>query len=159
MRVSEFVNRDNIFIDLEGMGREAVLREMVGRLSQGGHLGDADPEEIVGKLVEREMQGSTGFGQGVALPHVKSESLTRTVISIGRSDEGIDFNATDGEPVHTVFLILSPEAEAETHLACLKWVVTLAQNRYYARLLRGSRTIEQISELLDEFADESGEGR
>ena len=110
---------------------------------------------MVKKLIEREMKGSTGFGAGVALPHVKMDDLPGTIIAIGRSDEGIDFNATDGEPVHTIFLILSPESQAEVHLQTLRWIVTLAQSRYYARLLRGSRTIEQIADLLKEFEEES----
>jgi mannitol/fructose-specific phosphotransferase system IIA component (Ntr-type) len=154
MRISDRVKKRNIFIDLQAGGREAVLREMVGRLHENGELGSASPDDVVKRLIDRENKGSTGFGAGVALPHVKSNELPGTVIAIGRSDEGVDFNATDGEPVHTIFLILSPEDDAEVHLQSLKWIVTLAQSRYYSRLLRGSKTVEQISDLLREFEDE-----
>ena len=155
MRISDLVKKENVFVDLEAAGREAVLREMVERLHARGVLGKASSEDVVKKLVERELKGSTGFGAGVALPHVKQNDLPGTIIAIGRSEEGIDFNATDGEPVHTIFLILSPESDAEIHLQALRWIVTLAQSRYYARLLRGSRTVPQIADLIKEFEEES----
>jgi mannitol/fructose-specific phosphotransferase system IIA component (Ntr-type) len=157
MRISDLVKQENVYVDLEAGSREVVLREMVERLEKTGALGKASTDDVVQKLIEREMQGSTGFGAGVALPHVKMNDLAETVISVGRCEDGIDFNATDGEPVHTIFLILSPESDAETHLAALKWIVTLAQSRYYARLLRGSRTVTQIAELMKEFDDEAAE--
>jgi nitrogen PTS system EIIA component len=155
MRISDLVKKENVYIDLETGSREVVLGEMVERLAKAGLLGKASTEEVVQKLLERETQGSTGFGAGVALPHVKMSDLAETVIAVGRCEDGIEFNATDGEPVHTIFLILSPESDAEMHLAALKWIVTLAQSRYYARLLRGSRTIAQIAELMREFDDEA----
>ena len=156
MRISELIKSENVFIDLEAAGREAVLTEIVGRLAANGSLGKASPDDVVKKLVEREVQGSTGIGAGVALPHVKTDIVPGTVVAVGRSEEGIDFNATDGEPVNTIFLILSKEGDAEEHLQALRWFANFARSRYHARVLRGSRTVDQITDLFQEFDDEAG---
>jgi mannitol/fructose-specific phosphotransferase system IIA component (Ntr-type) len=154
MRISDRVEARNVCLGLEGRTTEDVLGEMVERLAAAGALGGATAREVLGKLLLRERQGSTGFGGGVALPHVKLEGIPATTIAIGRSEDGVDFSANDGERVHTIFLILSPPAEAEAHLDTLKWVVRLAQDRYYAKVLRGSKTVEQIVDLFAEFDDE-----
>ncbi len=156
MRISDHVLGENVYMNLEGGGREAVLTEMIGRLHENGSLGKASPDEVVKLLIEREVQGSTGIGSGVALPHIKTDLVPGTVVAVGRSDDGIDFNATDAEPVHTIFLILSREGDAEEHLAVLRWFANFARSRYHARVLRGSRTVDQITDLFREFDDEVG---
>ncbi len=156
MRISERVEGKNVCLGLEGRTTTDVLEEMVERLAQAGTLGKASPKDVLSKLLERERHGSTGFGGGVALPHVKIEGFPTTTIAVGRSEGGIDFAANDGEKVHTIFMILSPPSEAEAHLESLKWVVKLAQDRYYSKVLRGSKTIEQIVDLFGEYDDDDG---
>ena len=77
-------------------------------------------DDIYKAALAREKQGSTGFGKGVAVPHVKHDSVTRMVATIGRSSEGVDFAALDRSPVYTIVLLISPTDDPEGHLAAME---------------------------------------
>jgi len=103
------------------------------------------------KIMERESMGSTGIGNGVAVPHVKAEDLKTPWLVVGRSVEGIEFEAIDGRPVHTVFLLGSPAGMAEDHLQCLRWISTLARDADFRRFFLDADGADAIRDLLIEM--------
>jgi mannitol/fructose-specific phosphotransferase system IIA component (Ntr-type) len=104
----------------------------------------------VGALLKREQNGSTGFGKGVAVPHVKHPAVKKMAGTIGRSMGGVDFAALDHQPVYSVVLLLSPEAQPQQHLQAMNIIFTNLQKDMFRRFLRQSATRQAIVELLEE---------
>jgi mannitol/fructose-specific phosphotransferase system IIA component (Ntr-type) len=150
MKFSEFVVRDAIISDLKSTDRDSVLRELVGALAENGALPPAAVDEVVEALIKREKNGSTGFGKGVAVPHVKHPKIKKMAATIGRSVSGVDFAALDHQPVYSVVLLLSPENQPQQHLQAMNIVFTSLQKDTFRRFLRQSATREAIADLLDE---------
>jgi mannitol/fructose-specific phosphotransferase system IIA component (Ntr-type) len=150
MKFSEFIVKEAIVPELRSGDRDGVLNELVGALAGAGALPDAAVDEVVAALVKREKNGSTGFGKGVAVPHVKHPKIKKMVATIGRSAAGIDFAALDHQPVYSVVLLLSPENQPQQHLQAMNIVFTNLQKDTFRRFLRQSTTREAIADLLDE---------
>src|SRR5438552_5833592 len=150
MKFSEFVVRDAIIAELKSADRDAVLRELVSALAESGALPEAAVDEVVEALIKREKNGSTGFGKGVAVPHVKHPRIKKMAATIGRSAGGVDFAALDHQPVYSVVLLLSPENQPQQHLQAMNIVFTNLQKDTFRRFLRQSSTREAIADLLDE---------
>ena len=154
IKLHELVAREAIVAELSATSRSGAIRELVERLAQAGQILAESVEGTVRQIVARERsRGSTGFGKGVAIPHAKLSELTRVVAAVGRSTTGVDFAALDGAPVHAIFLILSPEANAETHLRAMDVVFRVLQQERFRKFFRQSDTPEKIHDLLKE-ADE-----
>ena len=154
MKLCDFIAEKAIIVDLQSTDRNGVLREMIQSLADHGHLGDEDVEPIVRALVHRENQGSTGFGKGVAVPHVKHERVKGMVGTIARSSRGVDFAALDRAPVYTVVLLLSPTNEPDKHLEAMENLFRHLQKDTFRKFLRQSTSVEEIVELIRE-ADET----
>jgi mannitol/fructose-specific phosphotransferase system IIA component (Ntr-type) len=154
MKLCDFIAEKAIIVDLQSTDRNGVLREMIQSLADHGHLGDEDVEPIVRALVHRENQGSTGFGKGVAVPHVKHERVKGMVGTIARSSRGVDFAALDRAPVYTVVLLLSPTNEPDKHLEAMENLFRHLQKDTFRKFLRQSTSTEEIVDLVRE-ADET----
>ncbi len=113
-----------IFPDLPGEDRAGVLRALAGRVAKQGLVGNG--EELFQRLWEREQLGSTGIGQGVAIPHCKLKGLRHGVVAIGLVPAGVEFGAVDGQPVKVFFLVVSPAESPAEHLQILaaisRWI-------------------------------------
>ena len=150
MKLREFIVTEAITPDLQSTDRDGVIRELVTALAGAGAVPADAVDEIVAALVKREQNGSTGFGKGVAVPHVKHPRVTKMAGTVGRSVGGIDFAALDHQPVYSIFLLLSPDDAPQQHLQAMNIVFSNLQKDTFRRFLRGSVTREAIAELLDE---------
>jgi mannitol/fructose-specific phosphotransferase system IIA component (Ntr-type) len=150
MKLKDFIVTDAITPELKATDRDGVIRELVLALSAAGALPAEAVDEIVAALIKREQNGSTGFGKGVAVPHVKHAQVKQMVGTVGRSSAGIDFAALDHQPVYSIFLLLSPENAPQQHLQAMNIVFSNLQKDMFRRFLRQSATREGIADLLDE---------
>jgi mannitol/fructose-specific phosphotransferase system IIA component (Ntr-type) len=151
LRMSRALRRKNVFIDLRATTKEDALRELVGHLQEGGELAPRVAKQVLDSLVAREKMGSTGIGNGIAIPHVKLKGgPEETLVAIARSETGVDFASIDGEKVRVLFMVISHEDRAEDHLAILKTISALVRDGYRHRLLLGSRTPEDFVDLFKE---------
>ena len=150
MKLREFIVTDAITPELSANDRDGAIRELVNALSSAGALPADAVDEVVGALVKREQNGSTGFGKGVAVPHVKHAKIKKMVGTVGRSVSGIDFAALDHQPVYSVFLLLSPDNQPQQHLQAMNIVFSNLQKDTFRRFLRQSSSREAIADLLDE---------
>ena len=150
MKLREFIVADAVVPELRATERDGVIRELVGSLASAGALPADAVDEVVAALIKREQNGSTGFGKGVAVPHVKHAKVSKMAGTIGRSTGGIDFAALDHQPVYSVVLLLSPENQPQQHLQAMNIVFSNLQKDTFRRFLRQSNTREAIVELLDE---------
>ena len=119
MKLTEIITPDSIRVPLESTERNEVISELIDTLIAAGAADASIRDELLEKVLERERKHSTGFGRGVAVPHVKHKSIEKMTAAIGVSSSGIDFNSLDKQPVYTVFLLLSPQSRPEEHLAIL----------------------------------------
>ena len=125
MPLASLVRPELIIPNLPGSDRPGVLRALAHlAVEQGGVA--ATPEELYGKLLEREELASTGIGHGVAVPHCKLRRIDRVTVGVGRHHAGVHFDALDGQPVRLFFLVISPAKSPALHLQCLasisRWV-------------------------------------
>jgi PTS system nitrogen regulatory IIA component len=150
MKLSEFIVSEAILPNLEATDRDGALRELVSSLAQAGALPSDAVDEVLEAIIKREQNGSTGFGKGVAVPHVKHPKVKKMAGTIGRSQAGIDFAALDHQPVYTVVLLLSPENQPQQHLQAMNVIFNNLQKDMFRRFLRQSTTRQAIQELLEE---------
>ena len=150
MKLKEFIVTEAIIPAIQASDRDGALRELVTSLARNGALPEENVDEVVAALIKREQNGSTGFGKGVAVPHVKHPKVTKMAGTVGRSANGIDFAALDHQPVYSVVLLLSPENQPQQHLQAMNAVFNNLQKDTFRRFLRQSATREAIADLLDE---------
>lgn len=150
MKLADFVVREAVIGNLAATTKEEVVREIVGSLRLTGQVKNADEEAVIKAILKREEQGTTGIGRGVAVPHTKHPSATRLIGSVAVSKTGIDFLSLDGEPVHILFLLVSPADRPGDHLRALETISRHLRNDTFCRFLRQSTTREQILEVLGE---------
>ncbi|MCP4247634.1 MAG: PTS sugar transporter subunit IIA [bacterium] len=157
MKLSDFVDTAAIVPELEATDRNGVIRELVQSLVAQGAIDAARADGVAQAVIYRENQGSTGFGKGVAVPHVKHEAAPRTMATVGRSSHGVDFAALDRAPVYIVVLLLSPKDDPDAHLAAMEKIFRHLREDNFRRFLRQADTQEKIADLITE-ADEASAG-
>ena len=150
MKLRDFIVTEAITPELKATDRDGAIRELVTALAAAGAVPKSDVDDIVASVVKREQNGSTGFGKGVAVPHVKHPKIKAMVGAIGRSSSGIDFAALDHQPVYTVLLLLSPENQPQQHLQAMNIVFSNLQKDMFRRFLRQASTREAVVDLLEE---------
>lgn len=153
MKLSDFVIPEAVIPDLQSTDRNGVIRELVNSLATCLSFSEEDATAISKAVIQRENQGSTGFGKGVAVPHVKHPAVKRIAAAIGRSSAGVDFAALDRAPVYIVVLLLSPPDNPDQHLASMENIFRHLQRDNFRRFLRQASTKDEINELINE-ADE-----
>jgi len=150
MRIADFVVREAIIQDVKGTTKEGVIREMVQSLRAAGNLKSGDPEEVVRAIMKRELLGSTGIGRGVAIPHTKHPLVDRLLGTVALSRTGVGFDSLDGEPVHVLVLLISPQDRPGDHLRALENVSRTLRDDGFVRSLRLAPSCEAIWDLLQE---------
>src|SRR6058998_1883490 len=150
MKLREFILSEAIVPELKASERDGAIRELVASLATAGALPSSAVDDVVAALIKREQNGSTGFGKGVAVPHVKHAKVKKMSGTIGRSANGIDFAALDHQPVYSIVLLLSPENQPQQHLQAMNIVFSNLQKDMFRRFLRQSATQQAINDLLDE---------
>lgn len=151
MKITEFLDKKGIKIGLESSEKEDTLKELVDVLAEVQDIGDK--KSILKALVERESLGSTGIGQGIAIPHGKTEKIKELVAVLGISKKGINFEALDGEPVYIFFLLVAPKETAGPHLKALAQISRLLRDTYFCELLRRCNTPDEVYELIKREED------
>lgn len=148
MKLVDILPAGAVSIDLAAATKKDLLEEMCGLLAKTDKLPDA--KAMVSILMEREALGSTGIGQGVAIPHGKSPSLKGQAAALGISKRGVDFDALDGEPVHIVFLLIAPPDAAGNHLKALAKVSRLLKDKFFRQALKDAKTPDEILKIIRE---------
>lgn len=142
MRLSEILDAKNIIPDLKARDKKKALEELAETIVN--IRPSLDKDSLVKVLLERERLGSTGIGDGVAIPHGKFHGISEPVISFGRSLKGLDFEAMDGQPVHLFFLLVAPENSASVHLKALARIAKLLKNSSFRKTLMELETRQEI---------------
>ena len=145
MQLADFLDFDAITSRLSGGNKKSLLQQLANLAAQ--RL-DVAPAEILATVTEREALGSTGFGQGVAIPHGKVEGLNRIYCLFARLSEPIDYKAIDGRPVDLVFLLLSPPDAGAEHLKALAAISRVTRHLPTLEKMRGARSRDALAAVL-----------
>jgi PTS system nitrogen regulatory IIA component len=145
MQLADFLDFDTIKTALPGGSKKALLQQLANLAGQ--RLG-LDPAAILASLSEREQLGSTGFGQGVAIPHGKIEGLKQIYCLFVRLSEPLDYKAIDGKPVDLLFLLLSPPDAGAEHLKALAAISRVTRHAAILEKMRGARSRDALAAVL-----------
>jgi nitrogen PTS system EIIA component len=138
MNIGDVLREACVVADLTSETKEKVLTELVSALKEEGLV--QDEGEAVRVILEREKLGSTGIGEGVAIPHGKMKGLDTILCAFGRSQKGVEYGAVDRQPVHILFLLLAPEETTGLHLKMLSRI---------SRILRDASFRKKLMEQMD----------
>ncbi len=148
MKIVEFLNEKAVVANIKATDKEGVIRELVDVLAKAE--GIRNKEELVKVLLSRESLGSTGIGQGVGIPHGKSNIVKRLVAAFGICHPGVNFDALDGEPVYIFFLLVAPEDSAGPHLKGLARISRLLKDKFFRESLKALTDEKSILKLIRE---------
>ncbi len=150
MKLCDFVIRDAILPELQASTKEAAIAAMVSSLKASGSIGDGDEQSIVSAIMKREELGSTGIGNGVAVPHTKHPSVNRLIATVALTEAGVDFASLDGESVHILILLISPPDRPGDHLRGLENISRHLRNQNFCKFLIQSKSKDAVWDLLKE---------
>lgn len=150
MNIIEVLKKDAVCTDLKSKDKEDMLEELVDLLVQSKNIKKAEKKEILKKLQEREMLGSTGIGKGVAIPHAKADKIKKLTAAFGISKSGIDFKSLDGERTFMFFLLIAPSQAPGPHLKALARISRLLDDKFVRDRLKSAKNPQEILKIIKE---------
>ena len=148
MKISTYITEKQIQIGISHTKKRDIFKELLSILLELDKINSVEQDNILNLLIEREKLGSTAIGHGIAIPHARIDGLDKPLLVIGISNDGIDFDSLDGEPVNIIFLIISPKGEAGLHLKMLATISKLLRDRFLVSKLRETQTAKELRDLL-----------
>lgn len=148
MKIADLLDPSAIAGDLKSTGKSDVLVELTDAIVRV--QGNLSREEVIRVLQERELLGSTGIGEGVAIPHGKLKDIDQLLLSFGRSRRGVDFDSMDGKPAHLFFLLVAPEESVGIHLKTLARISKLLKNPAVRKRLLDAEASEDLYRIIVE---------
>lgn len=146
MKLSDILDLNNIIIAVKAGNKNRVIEELVEVMVENNS--SLKKDELIKVLLERERLGSTGIGDGVAIPHGKFPGIDEPIIAFGRSVKGLDFDTMDGQPAHLFFLLVAPEDSASLHLKALARIAKILKNDAFRKQLMEASTREEIYQVI-----------
>ena len=148
MKLMDFLSKKSIVSEIKSSKKEDVLKELVDLLINAGELEKSCRSKVIDSLLERESLGSTAIGQGIAIPHAKTDCVSKLVGAFALSKKGVDFDSLDGEPVYIFFLLLAAQDSAGPHLKALARISRLFKDKYFRDNLRNCTDDKDIIKVI-----------
>ena len=147
MTIRDLLRKESIQLNGTATGKNDLLDQMVALMAKGGNI--ADLETYKKGVYEREAEGTTGIGEGIAIPHCKSDAVSEPGLAAMVLPQGVDFDSLDGQPVNLVFLIAAPNTKDNVHLDVLSKLSVLLMDENFTTALRQARTVEEFLQVID----------
>ena len=147
MKLLDILSEKSTVVGLEGETKEDIITELVDSLEVGDVISDRD--RVLEAVLEREKIMSTGIGDGIAIPHGKSEAVIKLAAALGTQRRGVDFEALDGEPTYVFFLLVSPASVSGPHIKALARISRLLKNDDFKKRLVAASTTEEIVSVIE----------
>lgn len=148
MQLNQIFKIEFINSHLSARSKDEALEELINTIITGGLK--LNSSSILDILKQRESLGSTGIGDGVAIPHGKISNINDIVIAFGRSEDGIVYDSLDGKPVHLFFMVLAPENSAGQHLKILAKISKMLKDEYFRKKLLETRSKSDLYKIIVE---------
>ncbi|MGA2091512.1 MAG: PTS sugar transporter subunit IIA [Endomicrobiales bacterium] len=146
MNISGYLSVETITLDLKATDKNSAITELVGMLKKANKVKNC--EETIEVLLQREKLGSTGIGQGIAIPHGRMSSLKEQVIALGISKTGLEFDSLDALPVNICFLLVCPEDSGGQHLQAIALLSRLMKNKKNRQDMCAATTAQEIIDII-----------
>ncbi|ANX10818.1 PTS fructose transporter subunit IIA [Fictibacillus arsenicus] len=147
MKITDLLTKDTIILNLDARSKESVIDELIEQLDAAGKLNNK--EEYKKAILARESQSTTGIGEGIAIPHAKTNAVSQPAIAFGRSQDGIDYESLDGQNAHLFFMIAAYEGANNDHLATLSRLSSFLMDTEFRKKLETAATKEEILQAID----------
>ncbi len=148
MKIMDFLSKKAILTDIKSAKKEEVIKELVDALISAGEIEKRYRNKLIEALTTRESLGSTAIGQGIAIPHAKSDCVDKLIAAFGISKKGVDFDSLDGEPAYIFFLLVAPQDSAGPHLKALARISRLLKDKYFRDSLRACTDDKSIVKII-----------
>ena len=150
MQIMDFLSKKAIITDIKSTKKEDVMKELVDALINAGEIEKRCRTKLIDALMVRESLGSTAIGQGIAIPHAKSDSINKLVAAFGLSKKGVDFDSLDGELAYIFFLLVAPQDSAGPHLKALARISRLLKDKYFRDTLRTCADEKSVVKIISQ---------
>ena len=156
MKISDLLIKDRINLDVQSSDKTGIIRELAKLHESTGVLNDY--EGYVNALMAREAQSSTGIGEGIAIPHAKTEFVKEPALAMGRKKEGIEYDSLDGEPATLFFMIAAPDGANNTHIETLARLSQLLLDDDFKAALENAATADEVVDIINKAEAEKFSG-
>lgn len=147
MKIRDLLAVESIDLNGKVTGKNETLDAMVALMAKSGKINDV--EKYRKGVYAREEEGTTGIGEGIAIPHCKSDAVSKPGLAAMVIKDGVDFDALDGEKVSLIFLIAAPDTEDNVHLDVLSKLSVLLMDENFTSGLRNAKTVEEFLSVID----------
>lgn len=151
MRITDLLDKRSVCLDGTPTSKNEALDQVIALMVKSGNI--RDEETYKRQVYLREEEGTTGIGDGIAIPHGKSDAVKRPGLAAMVVKEGVDFDSLDGEPVNLIFLIAAPNTKDNVHLDVLSKLSMLLMNEEFVENLKKANTIEEFIQIIDSADD------
>jgi len=146
LELTDFISPQLIKLELAATQKVEAIKELIALLDKSGYV--TDVEAFLKSVLEREKVGSTGIGKGIAIPHSRTATVREVVVAVGRSTQGIEFEALDNKPVHLIFLIAAPIESGGLYLKALARLSRLLRYQEFRNELMEAKTEEEVFKII-----------
>ncbi len=150
MKLSEYIRKNHIILNLKGDSKVQVIEELLDCLQDDDNL--LDRELALQDVLAREGYLSTGLENGIAIPHAKTDGVKSLLIAFGIKKEGVDFESLDGKPGQFVFLVLSPRDTSGPHIQALAAISRNLKDAATRKALLEAETVDQVDQIINQFS-------
>lgn len=148
MKIKDLLKPNLMILDLKADSKEAAINEMIDKYVAEGVV--TDRAKYLKGILDREAESTTGIGDGIAMPHAKTDAVNQAAVLFAKSSQGVDFNALDGQPVHLFFMIAAPEGANNAHLQALAKLSSLLINPDLVAKLKKAESADDVIKLFEE---------
>ena len=162
MKITDLLKKESIELDGKAGSKSEAIDKMVELMAASGKL--SDPAAYKAQVFRREEEGTTGIGEGIAIPHGKCDAVKAPGLAAMVLKDGVDYESLDGEPTDLIFLIAAPNTEDNVHLDVLSRLSVLLMDEAFTGKLRSAKSTEEFLRYVDEaekekLAGEEGSGQ
>lgn len=147
MQITDLLDRKSIYLGAKVSSKEETLDRAVALMAESGKIADVDTYRK--GVYAREQEGTTGIGEGIAIPHCKSAAVKQAGLAAMVIPDGVDFDSLDGEPVHLLFLIAAPDTADNVHLDVLSKLSVLLMDEDFTNALKSAKTVDEFLSIID----------
>ena len=151
MALADYLHDETVCTDLQVRERDEAIGLLLAKFIDTDMMDAALMDRALRATLDRELLGSTAIGKGVAVPHARVEGVTGILVAFGFSEQGVEFHALDGAPVHMIFLVLGPKEGADGYLTVLQHISRLVQNDDFRRFVARADSVQGVVDLIREM--------
>lgn len=152
MKIIDLLDKKSINLNLKSNSKSSVIDELIDLVDASGNL--IDKKEYKQEILAREEKGSTGIGEGIAIPHAKTKAVKKACLAAGVSKSGIDYESLDGALANLFFMIAAPDGANDTHLEVLSRLSTILMDENFRKSLINSTSVDEFLSLIDKTESE-----